>query len=267
MLTQYPSSSQLPNGSRDPPTPAPPQKSPELCSHGPRHHPGRLGCCGGRRGDPPGRRCPRTHRAGFLFQPGCLSTSTQGRCIPRRAEDQTSWFSPVKHYAASGPFSVVFATSRCCSSQAQRSPRRWGSLRARRDGCLNILHEKRPSVETSEPLLVPNDPNILLFRADHKAAPRGRDANGPGAGEGKAQRAFATGFIVSPVAFYQQIFCNTLRWASGYEKVPGAMRCAKGASDDDDDDASLHRASGVRGRCRRQRYERGAEMAAGLHAD
>lgn len=98
--------------------------------------------------------------------------------------------------------------------------------------------------------MVPNDPNILLFRADGKAAPRGRDANGPGAGEGKAQRAFATGFIVLPVAFYQQIFCSTLRWASRYMKAPRAMRCAKGVSDDDDDDASLCRASRVRGRCR-----------------
>lgn len=82
----------------------------------------------GGRGDPPGRRCPHTHGAGFLFQPGCLDRSTQGCCIPRRAEDQTSWFCPVKHYAALGPFSLVFAMSRCCSPQAQQSPQRWVSL-------------------------------------------------------------------------------------------------------------------------------------------
>lgn len=33
MLTQDPSSSQLPSSSRDPPTPAPPQTSLELCRH------------------------------------------------------------------------------------------------------------------------------------------------------------------------------------------------------------------------------------------
>lgn len=127
-LTQHPSSSQLPNGSWDPPTPAPPQKSPELRRHGSGHHPSRLGCCGGWQGGTPGRRCPHTHGAGFLFQPGCLDRSTQGCCIPRRAEDQTSWFCPVKHYAALGPFSLVFAMSRCCSPQAQQSPQRWVSL-------------------------------------------------------------------------------------------------------------------------------------------
>ena len=174
---------------------------------------------------------------------------------------------------ASGSFSLVFAMSHCCSSQAQQSQQCWGSLQAQRDGCLTNLHENQPLVETSEPLLVPNDSNILLFEADHKAALGGRDANGPGAGEGKVQRAFAKGFIVLPVAFYQQILCDTLRWASGHVKVPRAMRCAKGASDDDDD-ASLHRASGVRGRswqvtaaAHRLQYEQGAETAAGLHRD
>lgn len=98
--------------------------------------------------------------------------------------------------------------------------------------------------------MVPNDSNTLLFGVDRKAAVGGRDANGPGAGEGKAQRTFAKGFIVSPVAFYQQILCNTLGWASGRVKVPQATHCAKGASDDDDANVSLRRASGVRGRGR-----------------
>lgn len=57
-LTQHPSSSQLPNGSWDPPTPAPPQKSPELRRHGTGHHPSRLGCCGGWQGGPPRQTVP-----------------------------------------------------------------------------------------------------------------------------------------------------------------------------------------------------------------
>lgn len=81
-------------------------------------------------------------------------------------------------------------------------------------------------METSEPLLVPNDSNILLFGADRKAAIGGRDANGPGAGEGKAERALAKGFIVLPAAFYQQILCNTLRWAC---ESPSSHALCKGS--------------------------------------
>lgn len=47
--------------------------------------------------------------------------------------------------------------------------------------------------------MVPNDSTILLFGAECKAAVEGRDANGPGTGEGKVQRAFGKGFIVFPV--------------------------------------------------------------------
>lgn len=99
------------------------------------------------------------------------------------------------------------------------------SLQARRDGRFSSPHEKLLLVETSELLLLPIDSNILLFRADHKAAAGGRDANAPGVGEGEAQRAFAKGFIVLPVAFYQQILCNRLSWASECESPSSHLFC------------------------------------------
>ena len=146
-------------------------------------------------------RCPRTHTVGFLFQPGLPQHKRTGPLHSQTcgASDKLGWFWPARRYMALGPFSLGFATSHCRSSQAEQSQQHWGSLQAQRDGCLNGPREKWPLVETSEPLLIPNDPSVLLFGADHKATVGGRDANGPDTGEGKAQRAFAKGFLVSPV--------------------------------------------------------------------
>lgn len=81
---------------------------------------------------------PYPYTASFLFQPGLPRHERTGalRSQTCRGSDKLGWFWPVKCYVASGPVSLAFATPHCCSSQAQRSQQRWGSLQARRTAAL-----------------------------------------------------------------------------------------------------------------------------------
>lgn len=156
---QDPSPLQLPNGSWDPP---------HLLLHN--HHRSCVGTAGrtcpglalnpgcpalhgwdimeGGRGEPRADSVPISIQQVFSFIWVCLSVSAQEHCLPRHVEDQTSWLWLVKCYVASGPFSLAFATSHCCSSQAQQSQQYLVSLQARRDGCFSSPHEKLPLVGT-----------------------------------------------------------------------------------------------------------------------
>lgn len=93
MPTQDPSSSQLPNASQDPPMPAPPQTSPELCRHDTGDIPwpdtgswppctAWLGCHGGQEGGPRAHSAPVPIQLVICFSQVASAPARRGIAFP-----------------------------------------------------------------------------------------------------------------------------------------------------------------------------------------